>query len=349
MKRKRIIAIDFFCGAGGLTRGLLDSGIRVLAGIDNDFRLKDTYEKNNTPAQFIGQDICSINIFDLREALGIRPNDVVVYAACAPCQPFSTLTQKQGMDNRKELLLAFAKLVEQMPPDFIVVENVPGLHNSTGKDVFERFVEVLDRAGFKIRYAEELNARDYGVAQERKRFLMLASRHGYIAKPSKSRSRKTVKDAIGKFPKLTAGAMNTKYANHKAQDLKPHLLQIVKAVPINGGSRSDVMDTSILLKCHQSKPKVHKDVFGRMSWAKPAPTLTCRCLHVYCGRFVHPEQDRGLSLREAAAIQSFPDDYVFYGRSDMHIAKQIGNAVPVELARRIGMALKKSIRNKTRR
>ena len=349
MRRKRIVAIDFFCGAGGLSRGLLNSGIRVLAGVDNDPQLKETYEKNNAPSVFIQQDICTVDILKLRESLGIRSDDVVIYAACAPCQPFSSLTQTNRKDDRKELLLTFAKLVIELPPDFIVVENVPGLHNSTGKDVYERFVGSLESAGFKTRYADELNARDYGVAQERKRFLMLASRHGFIARPPKSRSHKTVRDAIGMFPELVAGAEDTEIANHKAHDLKPHLLRIVKAVPRDGGSRNDIVDTSILLKCHQGKPKVHKDVFGRMAWSKPAPTMTCRCLHVYCGRFVHPEQDRGISLREAAAIQSFSDDYVFYGRSDMHIAKQIGNAVPVELARRIGMALRKSIRENMRR
>jgi DNA (cytosine-5)-methyltransferase 1 len=338
-KTRRIVAIDFFCGAGGLTRGLLDSGIQVLAGIDNDSRLKDTYEKNNLPSIFIEKDICTIDITELRKSLGIQVSDIVVYAACAPCQPFSTLTRKHGDDSRKELLLAFGKLVRAEPPDFIIVENVPGLHNAIGRNIFDEFNAILDESGFSARFSEELNAKDYGVAQVRKRFLMLASRHGYIERPKKARWKMTVQDAIKKFPPLQAGESDENVFNHKTQALLPHLLRIIQAIPKNGGSRSDVPDTSILLKCHQNKPKVHKDVFGRMAWNLPAPTMTCRCLHVYCGRFVHPEQDRGLSLREAAAIQSFPDNYVFYGKSDMHIAKQIGNAVPVELAKRVGLAL----------
>jgi DNA (cytosine-5)-methyltransferase 1 len=236
-------------------------------------------------------------------------------------------------------LLAFGALVQISPPDFIIVENVPGLRNVAGREVFNKFNSMLDKAGFSARFSEELNAKDYGVAQVRKRFLMLASRHGRIEKPQKAQWQLTVKDAIEKFPALKAGESDENIPNHKAQSLRPHLLRIIQAVPKDGGSRSDIADASILLRCHQGKPKVHKDVFGRMAWNAPSPTLTCRCLHVYCGRFVHPEQDRGLSLREAAAIQSFPGDFVFYGQSDAHIAKQIGNAVPVELAKRVGQAV----------
>lgn len=336
-----IKAIDFFCGAGGLTRGLLDAGIKVLAGIDVDDRLRLTYETNNAPSQFLCQDIKNVDVKRLRRKLHITRKDTVLYAACCPCQPFSTLNQMKGMDERKELLIAFAELVETCPPDFILVENVPGLNTAYGKDVYERFIAILERAGFTDRYAEFLDAKDYGVPQVRKRFILLASRHGKVFAPRRSPHKPNVKTAIKKYPRLPDGGKSKKFHNHETRKLMPHHKTIVQAIPKNGGSRRDVADTSILLKCHQEKPNVHKDVFGRMAWDAPAPTLTCRCTDVYCGRFVHPEQDRGLSLREAAALQTFPDDYEFFG-TFFHIADQIGNAVPVRFAHHLGKAIQRS-------
>jgi DNA (cytosine-5)-methyltransferase 1 len=343
---ERLVAIDFFCGAGGLTRGLLDAGIQVLAGIDCDATLKDTYEKNNRPSKFLSSDISKVNIAELRKSLGVRRSDIVIYAACTPCQPFSTLNQRRGEDDRKSLLLAFAELVIAEPPDFIIVENVPGLNSAYGREIYEEFTKVLERTGFVHRFAKQLDAKDYGVPQVRKRFIMLASRKGRILEPRRSRQIKTVRDQIGSFPKLEAGDSCDSIPNHVSKSLKPHLERIVLAIPKNGGSRSDVTDDSILLKCHRDRPKVHKDVFGRMCWDKPAPTLTCRCTDVYCGRFVHPDQNRGISIREAAALQTFPNEYVFYGESTLQLARQIGNAVPVELAKRLGRAVIRSARMK---
>ncbi len=331
-----IKAIDFFCGAGGLTRGLLNSGINVLAGVDNDSRLKLTYENNNAPGRFICQDIKTINIVDLRTSFGISQHDVVLYAACTPCQPFSTLNHMKGEDSRKVLLLAFAELVRQSPPDFIVVENVPGLNTKYGKEIYEQFVQTLDECGFKQPSTDFLDAKDFGVPQVRKRFILLASRHGAIVLPQPDRGGlPTVRQYLMKYPPLEDGMASKDFPNHITRKLLPHLKRIVQAVPRDGGSRRDVMDTSILLKCHQNRPDVHKDVFGRMAWDKPAPTLTCRCADVYCGRFTHPEQDRGISLREAAALQTFDDDYEFFGEF-FHVQRQIGNAVPVKLAERLG-------------
>ncbi len=335
-----IKAIDFFCGAGGLTRGLLDAGIAVLAGVDTDARLKETYENNNSPSQFLCQDVASVDIRMLRQDLAIQLTDTVLYAACTPCQPFSTLNQMKGRDPRKELLLRFAELVEAEPPDYVLVENVPGLNTAYGKDVYEKFVAALDKAGLTHRDARFLDAANFGVPQVRKRFLMIASRSGPVSLPGPdSGPKKTVREAIGVFPRLEHGSSDPSIANHSARRLHPQHLGIVRAIPKDGGSRSDVKDTSLLLKCHRDNPTVHKDVFGRMSWDGQAPTLTARCTDVYCGRFVHPEQDRGISLREAAALQTFPNDYRFYGESLFFLARQVGNAVPVELARRLGGAL----------
>lgn len=336
-------AIDFFCGAGGLTRGLLDAGIEVLAGVDNDDRLRLTYESNNKPSQFLEKDIRQIDIVELRERLGITASDSVLYAACCPCQPFSTLNRRKGDDDRKALLISFAELVVKAPPEFILVENVPGLNNAYGSDIHQRFIELIGKAGFKPEntYAELLDAQDFGVPQVRRRFILLASRLASIVRPRKSPYKPRVKHVLKKYPRITAGARSKKFLNHETRCLMPHHKKIVSAVPKNGGSRQDIADTSILLKCHQRNPKAHKDVFGRMAWDEPAPTLTCRCIEVYCGRFVHPRQNRGISLREAAALQTFSDRYEFFG-TFFHIAEQIGNAVPVRFGKHLGKAIQKS-------
>lgn len=349
---RKVKALDFFCGAGGLTRGLLDAGIKVLAGIDNDERLRRTYEHNNKPSRFLAEDVREFDIHATRRELGITSNDIVLYAACTPCQPFSTLNQRRGEDDRKELLLAFGELVEEAPPDFIIVENVPGLHNAYGREIYAKFLAQLTRAGFEDRDAAKLDAADYGVPQVRKRFIMVASRRGPITLPPKSKGKpKTVRQAIGKFPAPQVGIEGARSAhaesaqatrvtypnlpNHVTRELPEKHLKIVRAVPKDGGSRKDITDESILLECHKKNPTLHKDVFGRMKWDSPAPTMTCRCTDTYCGRFVHPDEDRGLSLREAAAIQSFPPKYKFFG-TFLHAARQIGNAVPVRLANQLG-------------
>jgi DNA (cytosine-5)-methyltransferase 1 len=333
-EERGIKCFDFFCGAGGLTRGLLDAGIEVLCGVDNDDRLKKTYEANNAPSAFESSDIADVDIFELRDRFGVRDGDLTVYAACTPCQPFSTLNQRRGKDDRKELLLQFAEIVRMAPPDFVLVENVPGLANAYGREVYSKFLTLLDDAGLVYRDAQRLDAQHFGVPQIRKRFLLIASRHAPIALPTPDTDAvNTVRSAIANLPAL--GSQDAP-PNHEARPLKDHHRVIVEAVPRNGGSRSDIVDTSVLLECHKRNPKVHKDVFGRMWWDKPAPTLTCRCTDVYCGRFIHPEENRGLTLREAAALQSFPTDYEFHADSMFFAAQQVGNAVPVALARRLG-------------
>ncbi|MDE0323738.1 MAG: DNA cytosine methyltransferase [Candidatus Poribacteria bacterium] len=338
-----IKAIDFFCGAGGLTRGLLNAGIKVLAGIDNDERLQETYTYNNKPSRFINKDIDAIDIHELRKELKIQNEDTTLYAACTPCQPFSTLSRQNWKDDdRKILLLTFAELVKECPPDFILVENVPGLNNGSGKEIYKKFKKILKKCGFSNRAADLLDAKHFGVPQTRKRFILLASQKGPISLPIRTTDPSqfvTVRECIEDYPEIVDGGESQDYPNHKARELKSHHKCIVEAVPENGGSRGDITNTSILLKCHQERPDAHRDVFGRMAWDKPAPTLTSRCSDVYSGRFIHPEQNRGISLREAAALQTFSDDYEFFGTSITGIARQIGNAVPVKLAEQLGKSI----------
>jgi DNA (cytosine-5)-methyltransferase 1 len=333
-------AIDFCCGAGGLTRGMLDSGISVVAGVDNDPRLRDTYAKNNRPSKFVCDDITKIDIRELRSDVGITKRDKVVYAACTPCQPFSTLNQRRGADDRKYLLLAFADIIAEAPPDYIAVENVPGLNTAYGREIYEQFTDRLQGVGFGCIAAEMLDAKDFGVPQVRRRFILLAARKGEICLPTPNTGvPATVRRALANMPDVVFADEDRKplLPNHVARRPQAKHIAILRQVPKDGGSRSDVSDRSVLLKCHQDHPSyVHRDVFGRMSWDAPAPTLTARCTDVYCGRFGHPTEDRGLSVREAASLQSFGRRYRFYGDSLFHLAAQVGNAVPVRLARRLG-------------
>lgn len=349
-----IKAIDFFCGAGGLTRGLLNAGIDVLAGVDNDPRLRDTYTLNNEPSSFFCRDINEVCIDGLRQEVGISDEDQMLYAACTPCQPFSTLNRLKGQDEKKKLLLVFANVVKAAPPDFILIENVPGLNNAYGREIYEEFLDVLRECGFPEPSAGLLDAKHYGVPQTRRRFILMASRHDTLSLPRPTHGIDdnsfaevepvlTVRDSIEGYTAISDGEESDDYLNHMARKLQPHHKTIVKAVPKDGGSRRDVADTSILLKCHRDNPNAHKDVFGRMSWDAPSPTLTARCTDVYCGRFIHPEQDRGISLREAAALQSFPDSYEFFGTSLLNLASQIGNAVPVRFAERLGVTLTQAL------
>ena len=203
-------------------------------------------------------------------------------------------------------------------------------------------MEVLEACGFSDPAADLVDAKHFGVPQARKRFILLAAKKGSISLPipqTDSNQFVTVRKCIEKYPAITDGEASKNYSNHVARKLKPHHKRIVKAVPKDGGSRRDIIDTSILLKCHQKKPNAHRDVFGRMTWDKPGPTLTSRCTDIYSGRFTHPEQDRGISLREAAALQTFEDNYEFFGTSIGEIARQIGNAVPVKLAEYLGKSI----------
>ena len=217
---------------------------------------------------------------------------------------------------------------------------MPGLNNAIGSDIHRRFKAILADLDFETG-DRLLDAKHFGVPQTRKRFILIASRHGAarLPVPTTLDAPPTVRQYIAGYPPLEDGEDSDAYHNHAARALPPHHKRIVQAVPPDGGSRRDIEDTSILLKCHQNRPDAHKDVFGRIAWDEPSPTLTCRCTDVYCGRFIHPEQHRGLSLREAAALQTFPDDYEFFGNSFFENARQIGNAVPVRFAEQLGQAV----------
>lgn len=340
-----MFAVDFFCGGGGMTRGLLDAGIQVLAGIDSNPDCRNTYEKNNHNTYLLC-DICELTPEQLVDKFPLlKNNDEVMLVGCAPCQPFSLLRREAFDENGNpiphksvNLLTEFGRFVKKIKPAHVMVENVPGLKGK-GSDVLDAFKNMLDKEGYKL--AEDtIYARDYGVPQNRRRYVLIASRLFKPEIPNPTHGNKpnllpykTVRQTIEKYPAIKAGEIHNTISNHRCANLSELLLQRIKATPHNGGSRTDWPD-NLVLKCHKSF-KGHTDVYGRMKWDEPSPTLTVKCFSLSNGRFGHPEQDRAISLREAAALQTFSDDYIFYG-SVQEVGKQIGNAVPVLLAKFMG-------------
>jgi len=342
-----VIALDFFCGGGGITKGLMNSGIKVLGGFDccNDYR--DTYEKNNR-CKFISMDIRDVEkTYIYSEFPEIERNkDDLLLAGCAPCQPFSSQRRAKNEHTDVNLLTEFGRILQCIRPEHALVENVPGLKGK-GKAVFSAFLKTLEDCGYFYAY-KVINAKDYGVPQNRNRLALIASRFFRPIIPEGTYGKDklpyaTVRDAIAHYPPIKAGEDCISIPNHKASSLSDINMERIVATPHSGGDRR-AWPKHLILACHNNGHKGHTDVYGRMDWEKVSPTLTARCYSLSNGRYGHPEQDRAISLREAATIQSFPDEYVFYGNT-MSIGKQIGNAVPVRLAEELGKYIVRKAKN----
>ncbi|NOT24144.1 MAG: DNA cytosine methyltransferase [Nitrospiraceae bacterium] len=338
-----MFAVDFFCGAGGLTRGFLDAGIRVVAGLDINENCRCTYESNNKPAKFLACDLREIGRQDLEHYIRDIQKQELVFAGCAPCQPFSK--QRREIDVRDKTLLShFGRLVGEFLPGFVVIENVPGIVRLPGNSTYRRFIRRLRTLGYEVSEGV-IDAKLFGVPQTRRRWVVIASlfakpelpepTHGIGGKPFS-----TVRDAISHFPSIAAGEQSLSVPNHRAASITHRNLLRLKATPRDGGSRRQ-WPKELVLDCHRGAYSGHTDVYGRMRWDAPAPALTCKCFSISNGRYGHPEQDRAISLREAARLQSFRDDFVFHGETQEEVGAQIGNAVPVQLARHLAMSLLK--------
>ncbi len=345
-RAETVVAVDLFCGAGGLTKGLVDAGIAVKLGIDLDESCRHPYESNNLGAKFLRQDISKI---DAKEISGAWKNaDIRVLAGCAPCQPFSSYTQGQDWKRRDQwgLLLAFAKLAIKTKPHIVTMENVPDLarHN-----VFAVFRRSLEAHGFSIAW-DVLDCRKYGIPQSRRRLVLIASRLGVPELPrpthAKPDSWKTVREAIGALPAIAAGSSDPSDALHVSSNLSPiNLARIAASKP--GGTWRD-WPAHLVAPCHKRESgSTYPGVYGRMSWDLPSPTITGQCYGFGNGRFGHPKQHRAISLREAAILQTFPRNYSFVpsgSRIGMaSIGQLIGNAVPPRMAKVIGLAIRKHI------
>ncbi|WP_430521415.1 DNA cytosine methyltransferase [Aliivibrio sp.] len=333
-----IVAVDLFCGVGGLTHGLQQSGINVVAGYDIDENCCLPYEENNN-AEFINKSIAELNIDQLRSHF--KASDIKLLAGCAPCQPFSNYTQGRPRDERWGLLSHFSRLASELMPDLITMENVPELIKH---DIFHEFIMTLTEQGYSVWY-EVVYCPDYGIAQKRKRLVILASRLGPISlipATHKVDEYLTIKDVIGFLPELACGEVNGSDVLHRAAGLSEINLKRIKASK-QGGTWKDWPE-ELLANCHKkSTGKKYTSVYGRMHWNELSPTVTTQFYNYGSGRYGHPTQQRAISLREAAMIQSFPESYKFTKETGIYsitsVARMIGNAVPVRLAKVIGDTL----------
>lgn len=332
--------VDLFCGVGGLTHGFYKEGFNVLAGVDSDESCRYAFEINNK-SQFISKPIEEITGDELKE---IYPKQgIKILVGCAPCQPFSTYNLKKKKDNKWGLLYQFTRLIKEVEPEIISMENVPQLIK---EKVFADFVKTLEENKYLVNY-NIVNAKDYGVPQNRRRLVLLASKLGRIELiPPTHTKPKTVRQAIGKLEKIKDGEISKKDKLHRARKLSELNKKRIKSTP-EGGSWEH-WSKDLILDCHKKDSgKTFGSVYGRMNWDAPAPTMTTQCIGLGNGRFGHPEQDRAISLREAAIIQSFPKNYKFIDpKSDYTIAKiatHIGNAVPVKLGQAIAQSIKNSL------
>lgn len=338
-------AVDFFCSAGGVTCGFRQAGIDVLGGIDIDETCKETYEKNNN-ARFLHADISDLSKKEVGKFFGIRRNQrELIFVGCSPCQYYSNIkTDKSKSQNTRLLLEDFQEFVEYFRPGYVFVENVPGLDKKPGSPLgkFKAFLKENDYV-----FSEDvLNAKYFGVPQNRRRYVLLATRlRKKIELPTPDKKNVvTVRKAIGdenRFPSIEAGHQDNSQFKHSAASLSEKNLQRILNTECNGGDRRS-WPKELQLECYISHSG-HYDVYGRMYWDKPSPAITTRFISYSNGRYGHPEQNRAISLREGAVLQSFPIDYDFYSASQGTIAKMIGNAVPPELAKRIGLSIKKGV------
>jgi DNA (cytosine-5)-methyltransferase 1 len=343
-------AVDLFCGAGGLTRGLIDAKIPVAAGYDLDENCRFPFEHNNPGAEFKKVSVSELHGATL--AAHYPEGHIRILVGCAPCQTFSRYTQ--GLDNKYDpkwtLLDEFARLVREVKPDIVSMENVPDLRRHS---IFTHFLETLKEEGFYFtedRDKQIVYCPDYGIPQHRRRLVIVASRLGtieLIPPTHAGKAQQTVRNALGDLPELKAGETSESDPLHRCSKLSPlNLRRIRHSKP--GGTWRD-WPNELVAACHREKSgQSYPSVYGRMVWEQPSPTVTTQFFGFGNGRFGHPEQNRGISLREGAILQSFPRDYQFVGEGGEYcfktIGRLIGNAVPVRLGEVVGLTIRQHLK-----
>ena len=333
--------IDLFCGVGGLTCGLMQSGLNVIAGFDIDATCQYAYTHNNH-VPFHKRNIREITGPELNRLYG--QNVLKILVGCAPCQPFSQMRSKLGeanlQDEKYNLLLEYGRLIEEIRPTIISMENVPQLQNTS---VFQTFLNILDRNGYhydmRVVYCP-----DYGISQSRRRFVLVGSLLGNIEiiPPTHNRNNVPVKDYIGNLPSISAGEIHNGDPLHQSSQLSEINLKRIRASK-PGGTWKDWPE-ELRCACHKRESgQTYGSVYGRMRWEQVGPTITTQFFRYGTGRYGHPEQDRALSLREGALLQTFPANYDFIDPavpfSLTSIGRHIGNAVPVRLGEVIGQSI----------
>ena len=333
---------DFFSGCGGASCGFRAAGMEISFALDHDADARESFEANFPRTHFEFADVRDVSVKKVRLRVEAgRPNPVL-FIGCAPCQPFTNQnTERPSLDEdeRVPLLARFAHFVESCRPDLVFVENVPGLQKlDSASEPFGGFLSRLEAAGYRVDY-RPIKLAKYGIPQSRRRLVLLGSRHGTIHLPDETHGPgtpheryETVRDWISHLPPIQAGEQHEKVPNHRAANLSERNLERIQATPEGGGNRD--WTENLRLECHKGFSG-YSDAYGRMWWDAPASGLTTRCTSYSNGRFGHPEQHRAISIREAACLQTFPEDFVFEG-SMASMARQIGNAVPVRLAKLIG-------------
>lgn len=324
----KLTAIDLFSGCGGLSLGLERAGFRVLAAVELDELAADTYSKNLGKTKVLRADICRLSPSDIMEMCGLERGDLDLLAGCPPCQGFSTLRTLNGHADINEpmndLVFQFRRFARALLPKTIMMENVPGL----AKDArLKSFCRSLCRLGYSVKF-DVMDASDYGVPQRRRRMILMASRLGEVSFAPKRTTQVTVRDAIGT---LSAPGSTDDLLHGASRKRSAKVEALIRKIPRNGGSRSSLR-ASEQLECHR-KTDGFKDVYGRMAWNRPAPTITGGCINPSKGRFLHPVAHRAITLREAALLQGFPARYRFPLSSGFYaVAQMIGNAFPPAFA-----------------
>lgn len=335
--------IDAFCGAGGLGLGLAEAGFEVIFSFDIDQKCIDTIKANTKyfshPAE--QADIANMLNGTLLKKCGIKKGEIDLLAGGPPCQGFSVQRHGEDKDVRNQLVLKYEKLIEELYPKCFVMENVSGIAGKRGKTILEQLIKRTSKTGYRVK-VKMLNARDFDVPQRRKRYIVVGVRNDIPTEyqyPDPVGTTITVRDVIGDLPEPPIdGSDSDQLSLHRRDKLSPQNLARIRA--ITQGQGRDALPKDLLARCHQVSSAIigHRKVYGRMAWDDVAPTITARFDSFTRGQFGHPEQDRTISLREGAMLQTFPADFTFTGNK-VEIARQIGNAVPPNLAKHIGKSL----------
>lgn len=350
-------AIDLFCGAGGLSTGLKKSGFRLCLGVDIDEKALKTYKCNLKRTKVLKEDIKKVTGEKITKLTGINRRDNFLLAGCPPCQGFSSLGKRDANDEKNELVYEYIRIINELEPSFILMENVPGMSTGVGKEIFKNVVKELEE-NYHVEYAT-LNAADFGVPQIRKRLVLHGIRNDVYAnlgldkekqkilpKSTHSKEKKkgyrkwvTVRKAIFDLPILGAGESYDDgiIKNHKARSLSETNIERLQEIRLHGGNR-EMISEELQLECHKKENVSYTDTYGIIDPDKPAPTITSGCTIISKGRYCHPTQNRGLSIREAARLQSFDDKFEFQGNMG-EMSLQIGNAVPPKLAQASGKVI----------
>lgn len=338
-----VSAVDLFCGAGGLTHGLLQAGIKVEAGIDIDKDAEFAFVTNNPDTKYFRWDVGRKNYSSIEKLFA--KDKYRLLAGCAPCQPFSKLTQAIDRHRCWNLLENFARFITRIQPELVTMENVPELAQR-GQEVFDHFVDTLEKLDYHVDW-KIVKCEEYGVPQFRRRLVLLASKLGELKVPEGryrgEKKWKTVRGTIGDLPPLKSGEEHPKDRLHVASRLSDLNLQRIRATSPDGGNRREWPE-KLVLECHKKESgETYHSIYGRMWWDKPSPTMTTLCTGIGNGRFGHPEQHRSITLREAALLQSFPRSYQFWPPDKKlnrgAVSRMIGNAVPPRLAKALGRAI----------